>query len=137
MSYLLDTNVLSELRKPVRNRGLLDWLATTHQAEHFVSVLTIGELHRGVSRLRDRGDRRQAEVIERFVRGTERRFAARILPITSDIAVEWGRQAHGSSIPSIDGLIAATAMVHRMAVVTRNSRDFEPTGAEVLDPFTA
>lgn len=136
MSYLLDTNVLSELNKRVKNPGLLDWLAETRRGEHFVSVLTLGETYQGISHLRGRGDHQQADALEQFAVRTEERFANRILPVTTSIAREWGRQSHHQPIPAVDGLIAATARVHDVTVVTRNDSDFIATGARVLNPFS-
>jgi predicted nucleic acid-binding protein len=135
VNYLLDTNVVSEVHKPVRNPGVVDWLEATLATEQFISVLTVGELHRGVTRLRNRGDHAQAETVERFAGDTEQQFAERILPVTTDVAVGWARQPLGATIPPIDALIAATANVCGMTVVTRNVKNFEPTGARLVNPF--
>lgn len=136
MSYLLDTNVLSELARPRKNQGVLDWLAATRGWEHYVSVLTSGEPLRGVAKLRHRGDQRRAATIEQFVFATEQRFASRILAITDDIVRVWAGQSRAEPVPVVDGLIAATAAVHGWTVVTPNVTDFERTGVPVLSPFS-
>lgn len=136
MSYLLDTNVLSEWRKPVPNTGVVDWFGRVPVDELYLSVVTVGEIRRGVGRLQRRGDHRQATAIEAWLADTRRRFVDRLLPITADVAERWGQTDAGGPIPTADGLIAATATVHGLTVVTRNTKDFEPTGVGVLNPFT-
>lgn len=137
MSYLLDTNVVSELAKRRKNQGVLDWLSEHRGAEHFLSVLTVGELLRGVERLRARGDRRQADRVEEFVRSTQERFERRILPVTGAMVREWALQDQSRPLPVVDALIAATAAAHDLTVVTRNASHFELAPVRVVDPFTA
>jgi predicted nucleic acid-binding protein len=135
MSYLLDTNVLSETRKRRSAPGVREWITSTPADLLYVSVLTLGEIERGIGRIRDRGDRPQASALERWLREVEAGFAERIIPVTLRIAGEWGRQHFDRPLPVIDALIAATAKVHGWTVVTRNARDFERTGVQILNPF--
>jgi predicted nucleic acid-binding protein len=135
MTYLLDTNVLSELRQPDPAEGIRKWVAATPPDRLHVSVLTLGEIEKGITRIRGRGDHRQVPVLERWLRDLETGFADRILPVTLSIASAWGRQDRTRPMPVIDALIAATARVHELTVVTRNVQDFEPAGVQVLNPF--
>lgn len=135
MTYLLDTNVLSETRKRQPAAGLADWIAATPPGRLYVSVLTLGEIERGIAKVRGRGDGNQAAALERWLRDVEAGFEKRILPVSLPVAATWGRQQLGQPLPVIDGLIAATARVHGMTVVTRNTKDFELAGVQVLDPF--
>lgn len=137
MSYLLDTNVVSELAKPRRNPGVVEWLAETRTDGHYLSVLTLGELLRGIAKLRHRGDHPQADKIERFVQTTEEQFSRYLLPITTEVVRGWARQPITRVVSVVDGLIAATASAHGLAVATRNVSDFEPTGVTVINPFSA
>ena len=137
MTYLLDTNVLSETRKRRPVPGVREWIASTPADLLFVSVLTLGEIERGIARIRERGDTAQASGLERWLRDVEAGFAERIVPVTLRIAGVWGRQDLAQPIPVIDALIAATARVHGWIVVTRNTKDFERAGVQVLNPFAA
>ena len=136
MTYLLDTNVLSESRKRQPAQRVMDWIAATPPGRLHVSVLSLGEIEQGIARVRARGDRQQASLLERWLREVEEGFADRVLPVTLPVAAAWGRWRHDQPLPVIDGLIAATARVHDMTVVTRNAKDFERAGAQVLNPFT-
>jgi toxin FitB len=133
VNYLLDTNILSETRKRQPATGVTNWIAATPPERLHVSVLTLGEIEHGISRIRGRGDHKQAAGLERWLREVELGFADRILPIMLPVASAWGRQQHAQ--PVIDGLIAATARVNSLTVVTRNARDFERSGVQVLNPF--
>jgi len=135
VTYLLDTNILSETRKRQPATGVTKWIATTPPERLHVSVLTLGEIEQGISRIRGRGDEKQAAGLERWLRDVQVGFADRILPITLPVAAAWGRQQHAQSLPVIDGLIAATAKVNSLTVVTRNAKVFERTGVQVLNPF--
>ncbi len=135
MSYLLDTNVLSELRKGTRcDVNVRHWITGVDPAECLTSVLVIGEIRRGIERLRRR-DGETAKVLERWLNQVRTAFAERILPIDERIAEEWGRLGVPDPLPAIDGLLAATARTHGLTLVTRNTADMARTGVEVLDPF--
>jgi predicted nucleic acid-binding protein len=135
VTYLLDTNILSETRKRQPATSLTNWITATPPERLHVSVLTLGEIEQGISHIRGRGDHEQAASLERWLREVELGFADRILPITLPVASAWGRQQYAQPIPVIDGLIAATAKVNSLVVVTRNAKDFERSGVQVLNPF--
>ncbi len=135
MTYLLDTNVLSETRKRQPAARVAGWIAATPPDRLYVSVLTLGEIEQGIARVRGRGDRDQAFALERWLRDVQAGFEDRVLPITLPIATAWGRQQYAQPLPVIDALIAATARVHGLTVVTRNVKDLELAGVQVLDPF--
>jgi toxin FitB len=135
MSYLLDTNVVSEFRKRERtNPRLVAWLNTVEGRELYLSVVTVGELARGVHRLQPR-DRIAAAALNRWVRSLLEGFTRQILPVDRRIAEVWGRMTAGATLPAADALIAATAEVHSLVVVTRNVKDMARTGVHCLDPF--
>jgi predicted nucleic acid-binding protein len=134
MTYLLDTNVLSETRKRQPAAGIADWIAATPPDRMHVSVLSLGEIEQGIAKVRGRGDQFQAAALERWLRDVQAGFEKRILPVTIPVAVAWGRQQQARPLPVIDALIAATARVHGMTVVTRNVKDFKLAGVQVLDP---
>jgi toxin FitB len=136
VTYLLDTNVLSETRKRQPAAGVIDWIAATPPDRLHVSVLTLGEIEQGIARVRGRGDLQQASALGRWLQDVETGFEDRVLPVTLSIASAWGRQQYAQPLPVIDALIAATARVHGMTVVTRNVKDFDLAGVEVLNPFT-
>ena len=134
MSFLLDTNVLAELRKPRPHPSVAAWYEGVGDEELFLSVLVVGEIQQGVTRLR-RKDPRQAAVYEAWLGKLRREFADRVLPVSQDVALAWGRLAAGDPLPVVDALLAATALVHGLTVVTRNVADFEPAGVALLNPF--
>lgn len=136
MTYLLDTNVLSETRKRQPAEGVTEWIAATPPERLHVSVLTLGEIEQGIARIRGRGDQQQATALERWLREVELGFEDRILPVTLPVASAWGRQQYARPLPVVDALIAATARVNEMTVVTRNVKDFEHAGVRVVNPFT-
>jgi toxin FitB len=136
VSYLLDTNVLSEWSKPRPDPGVIEWLDTAKPDELYLSVVTIGEVCRGIAMLQLRGAHRKAAAIESWLAATGELFADRVVPVSARIAREWGAIAAAHTIPMADGLIGATARVHGWTVVTRNAKDIEPTGARVLNPYT-
>jgi predicted nucleic acid-binding protein len=135
VSYLLDTNILSETRKRQPTPTVTDWIAATPANRLHVSVLSLGEIEQGISRIRSRGDQRQASALESWLQDVAAGFADRVLPVTLPVAAMWGRQQQDQLLPVIDGLIAATAKVHGLTVVTRNTKDFERAGIQVLNPF--
>lgn len=136
MKYLVDTNVISEIRKGTRcNPGVSVWYATVVDEDLCLSVLVLGEIRKGVELLRSR-DPQQAQVLEVWLDTVAEAFGERALPIEAAIAEEWGRLNAVRPIPVIDGLLAATAKVHSLTLVTRNEADVAGLGAVVLNPFT-
>jgi hypothetical protein len=134
MGYLLDTNVLSELRRRSPDRRVTEWLASVPSAQLFLSVLVLGEVRIGIERLRRR-DPPQAEVLDAWLSRMESAFADRILPVGPAVAEEWGRLNVPDPVPVVDGLLAATAKVHDLTLATRNTKDVARTGVSVLNPF--
>ncbi|MDR5699592.1 type II toxin-antitoxin system VapC family toxin [Agromyces aerolatus] len=137
MSWLLDTNVVSELRRPVRtSRALTEWAAHQDPSLLFISAMTIVELETGVCR-KERTDPLQGAVLRRWLDGNViPAFEGRTLPVDARVAVRAGSLHVPDPKPSTDALIAATAMVHGLTVVTRNARDFTPLGVPVLNPWS-
>ena len=136
MYYLLDTDVLSELRKRKRDTNVLVWIGSVAPADLFLSVVTIGEIERGIERQRTVNPTFAAELAG-WLDVTLRTYGERILPLTVNIARRWGRLAARIGNQGIDLAIAATALEHGLTVVTRNVSDFEPTGVACLNPFNA
>jgi toxin FitB len=134
MSYLLDTNVLSELRKRRPDPHVLAWYATVTSAEIFISALTTGEIRLGVERLR-RKDSVQADHLEYWLRGLQATYSDHIVNVDSRIAEEWGRLNARDPLPVIDSLLAASAQTRGWTLVTRNARDLERSGVALLNPF--
>ena len=135
MSYLVDTNVLSEARKGARaNAGVVTWFAEVADHELYVSVLTVGELRRGIDSI-ERRDASAARALDGWLRGMVDGFRERVLPVDRAIAEEWGRMNVAQSLPVIDTLLAATAKIHGLTLVTRNTKDVARTGIRCLDPF--
>ncbi|MBM3533255.1 MAG: type II toxin-antitoxin system VapC family toxin [Alphaproteobacteria bacterium] len=132
--FLLDTVALSELNKVRPNGGFATWFDTTDTEDLFVSVVTLGEIERGIER--------QRRLVPGFVRRLENwrdrailAYGDRVLAVTIEIAQTWGRLGERKGHMNTDLLIAATALVHDLAVVTRNVRRFDGTGAKILNPF--
>jgi predicted nucleic acid-binding protein len=135
VTFLVDTNVVSELRKGDRaDPGVLAWMGTKGD-DLFLSVLVIGELRRGVEQVRRR-DPRSAGHLEAWLDELLIGYAGRILPVSLDVAEVWGRLGVPDPVPPIDGLLAATALVHDLTLVTRNVADVAVTGVALLNPFT-
>jgi toxin FitB len=132
--YLLDTNVISETRKARADIGVIAFLSAAEAAGLFLSVLTLGELRKGVA-ARRRTDPGAADQLGAWVDGIETTFADRVLPIDAATARRWGELSANRNLPVIDTLIAATAISHRLTLVTRNTRDVESTGVPLVDPW--
>lgn len=130
--YLLDTNIVSDARKRVPS--VQQWLESKTSTELFVSVITLGEIARGIE-MKSRRDPIAADHLLTWLHRTRTTFADRTLPITEAIAIEWGRLAAIRTRGDADGLIAATALVHDLVLVTRNVADFEDTGVTLLNPW--
>ena len=135
MSYLLDTNVISELRKGERaDASVTGWFADLADEEIFLSVLTIGEIRRGVESVRRR-DPDSAAALDRWIGLVGEAYGDRILPVDRAVAEEWGRMNVPDPLPVVDGVLAATARVRGLALATRNVADVAGTGVDLLDPF--
>ncbi len=135
MSLLLDTNVLSELRKGDRaNVHVRSWFEDVTPEEIYLSVLVIGELRRGIESIRRR-DAKQASVLERWLTRVTSDHGERVLPVDHQVADLWGRLTVKRPGSVVDTLMAATALVHGLVLVTRNVRDVEWTGVSCLNPF--
>ena len=140
MSYLIDTNVISELVRPNPDVVVLDWFANTPDDALFLSALTLGEIRKGVERLTRSEDAQRREKLRLWLEHDLRDwFGLRILPIGPEVADHWGRLLAqlGRPVPAIDSLLAATALHHDLRLVTRNSRDFDYAGLEVINPWEA
>jgi predicted nucleic acid-binding protein len=135
MAFLLDTNVLSELRKGHRtNASVTAWYATTDSQELFTSVLVIGEIRQGVEKKRGM-DPIFASKLENWLRGIIRDYQSRILAVTLEVGELWGSLCLNQTVSEPDGLIAATALFHNLTLVSRNESDFKPTGVKTLNPW--
>ena len=137
MKYLIDTNVISEVRKGSRSHpSVRAWWSSTAADEKFLSVLTVCEIRKGIENIRRR-DVRSAVALEKWLLNVIEDHADRILVVDVDIAEEWGRLNAADPLPVIDSLIAATAKVHGLTLVTRNVPDMVRTGVDALNPWTA
>ena len=131
MSFLLDTNVVSELGRKNPDRRVAAWANSVGTAALHLSVLTLGEIAKGAASL-ERRDTMRGVALSRWLEGLRHQYADRIIAVDDQIAEAWGRLASRRSIPVIDALLAATALVRSMTLVTRNIRD---VGVEVLNPW--
>ncbi len=137
MSWLVDTNVLAELRKGVRaHAGIRAWFADAEEGELFTSVLVLGEIRRGIESIRRR-DAASALALEQWLARLASDFAVWVLPVDARVADRWGSLNVPDPIPTVDGLLAATALVHDLVLVTRTVRAVERTGVRLLDPTAA
>lgn len=135
MSYLVDTNVLSELRRREPDANVVRWVEGRPATTLFLSVLTLGELRKGIEALSEGARKRQLlDWLEVELPGF---FAGRVLPVDARVADRWGHLAAqaGRPLPAIDSLLAATALTHGLTLVTRNLRDFQYPGLAVIDPW--
>jgi len=135
VGYLLDTNVVSEAIKsrPDRNVGRL--VTSIRDRPSFVSVLTLGELRRGAERKRP-ADRHHAERLDAWIQSLEETFRGRIMPVDLQTAHLWGELSAQRPRPIVDTLLAATAIVHRLTLVTRNTRDIADTSVDMINPWS-
>ncbi len=137
MSYLIDTNIISEIRKGSRcDPRVSAWYASIADEDLFLSTLVVGEIRKGVelARARDAG---KAALLERWLREVESAFDGRVLGIDNTVSDRWGRMSAIRPVPVIDGLLAATALTNGLTLVTRNDRDIDGLGVSVLNPFKA
>ncbi|MBI2929968.1 MAG: type II toxin-antitoxin system VapC family toxin [Verrucomicrobia bacterium] len=133
--FLLDTDALSELEKPRPNPGVVTWFETVDWLDLYLSVITIGELWKGIAELPHGRKRRALEAMFDLLPD---RFFNRIIPVDYSIAVKFGEiQAKAGPLPSLDTLIAATALTKRLTIVTHNISDMVRTGAHILDPWAS
>jgi len=130
--YLVDTNVLSEARRG--RPEARDWLRSVDPDQVFLSVVTLGEIMKGISQ-KARSDAKAATSLHRWLEQLRVDHARRILPVSDEVALEWGRIAALRPRSMADALIAATAAVHRQTVVTRNVADFDDLGVPIIDPW--
>lgn len=136
MNYLLDTNVISELVKNTPNESVLKWIDDINSTKFYLSVISIGEIRKGVAGIQD--SRRQQKISQWLEIELPEYFGERILNIDIKIADRWGQlqsKIKGHTLPAIDGLIAATAQVHNLALVTRNTKDFNQVSLNIINPW--
>ena len=133
--FLLDTNILSELRKESRcDPGVRTWFEKASSDQLFISVLVLGEIRQGIERIRLR-DQPQAEALEKWLTWISSEFADHILPVDEHVAEQSGRLGSRQTAPVLDSLIAATALTHNLAVVSRDAEGFRNTGVRLINPF--
>ena len=137
MTFLIDTNIISEIRRGQRcNAGVASWYSEVPETELSISALVVGEIRKGIEIARARGDSQQANALEFWLGTLVRRFSNRIMPIDSDVSDAWGRLNSIRTIPVIDGLMAATAIAHDLTFVTRNISDVQDLGVNLFNPFS-
>lgn len=136
MGFLIDTNILSEVQKGDRaDPSVRAWYDSIDAHDLYLSVLVIGEVHQSIDRLHRR-DPAQAEQLTQRLISVKADFNGRILPVCAAVAERWGRNNVPDALPVIDGLLAATAQVHGLTLVTRNVKDVERSGVLLLNPFS-
>jgi predicted nucleic acid-binding protein len=138
LKYLLDTCVISELIKPERCNQIVKWIKSRKEDSLYISVLTIGEICKGISKLPD--SQKKKSLRNWIDNDLKKRFGGRILEITEEIATSWGEiqaksEKEGKKMPVIDSLIAATAIKNNLTVVTRNVKDIENSGCKSINPW--
>jgi toxin FitB len=135
VNYLVDANIISEVRKGRRcDPNVARWYEKIEDASLYLSVLVIGEIRSGLERVRPK-DTAKANALEQWLMAVDKAFGERILPVDRAVANEWGRLNANRLLPVIDGLLAATAKTHRMTLVTRNTADIADLGVPMLNPF--
>ena len=135
MNFLLDTNVISELRKgPRSNANVRQWFVEVPTECIYLSTLVFGEIRKGIERVRRR-DIKAANVLDGWLKQLKILYSQRLLPVTEEIADMWGSLNVPDPLPTIDGLLAATAIIHDLVLVTRNAKNIEKTGVRFLNPF--
>ncbi len=139
MKYLLDTCVISELIKQQPDQKVIQWISNVEETRLFVSVLTIGELHKGVEKLPE--SRKKSTLHKWITYDLKKRFENRIVDFDINTATTWGKiqaksELIGKTLPAIDGLIAATGIFNDLVVVTRNIKNMEVSGVDLLNPWT-
>ena len=132
--FLLDTVVISELRKADRNIGVVEWISGKQDSELFLSALTIGEIRRGIC-LQEQKDYQFASRLSEWLDSILHFYGERILPVSTSVAMEWGNISAQTGNASADNLIAATAKIHHLTVVTRNIKHFSSTGIPCINPW--
>ncbi len=133
--YLLDTNVVSETRKSRPNGGVMSFLESADSVGLFISSLTLGELAKGVA-IKQRTDEQAARELGAWVAGIEKNFSDRVLTVDVSVSRKWGALSADRTRPVVDTLIAATALTHRLTLVTRNEQDFRGIDLAVINPWT-
>lgn len=135
MAFLIDTNIVSEVRKGARcDARVAAWYAAIDDADLYLSVLVLGEIRKGIELARPR-DPAKAEALQAWLRQVIAAFGDRIIPVDAAVGDEWGRMSALRPVPVIDALLAATAKVHGLTLVTRNDADVLGLGARVVNPF--
>ncbi len=135
MSYLLDTNILSEIRKGRNcNPQVRSWWSGVEEIDVYVSVIVLGEIRRGIDQLRVRHPAKARE-LENWMQAVIRGLGARLLIVERTVAEVWGTLSVKRTLPLVDGLLAATALTHDLTLVTRNTRDIADCGVRLLNPF--
>ncbi len=138
MSYLIDTNVLSELRRKQPHANVVAWLQQRPRQSLYLSVLTLGEIRKGIERMADPQDAsRRTILLDWLEQELPTYFLGRLLPVDAQVADRWGRLQSdaGRPLPAIDGLLAATALQHNLTLVTRNVKDFAGFNLEIINPW--